>query len=123
MGDIELAFLGSGDAFGSGGRLQACLQLRGGPSELLLDCGATSLVALKRAAIDPAGIDHILVSHVHGDLFGGIPFLILGRPVHPSGAAPSSLQDHRASRLVRIRPWRSCPRLFRCPATLHCRVH
>jgi ribonuclease BN (tRNA processing enzyme) len=77
MGDIELAFLGSGDAFGSGARLQACLQLRGGPAEMLLDCGATSLVALKRAGIDPGGVGHVVVSHLHGDHFGGIPFLIL----------------------------------------------
>jgi ribonuclease BN (tRNA processing enzyme) len=77
MGDIELAFLGSGDAFGSGGRLQACLQLRGGPADMLLDCGATSLVALKRAGIDPGGVGHVVISHLHGDHFGGIPFLIL----------------------------------------------
>lgn len=77
MCDVELAFLGSGDAFGSGGRLQTCLQLRGGPSALLVDCGTTSLVALKRAGIDPASIGHIVVSHLHGDHFGGIPFLVL----------------------------------------------
>jgi ribonuclease BN (tRNA processing enzyme) len=77
MRDVELAFLGSGDAFGSGGRLQTCLQLRGGPSPLLVDCGTTSLVALKRAGIDPADIGHIVVSHLHGDHFGGIPFVVL----------------------------------------------
>jgi ribonuclease BN (tRNA processing enzyme) len=77
MGDVELAFLGSGDAFGSGGRLQACLQLRGGTAGLLIDCGATSLVALKRAGVDPATIDYVIVSHLHGDHFGGIPFLVL----------------------------------------------
>jgi len=77
MGDVELAFLGSGDAFGSGGRLQACLLLRGGTADLLVDCGATSLVALKRAGVDPATIDYVIVSHLHGDHFGGIPFLVL----------------------------------------------
>lgn len=74
---MEVAFLGSGDAFGSGGRLQACLQLRTGGGEMLLDCGATSLVALKRAGVDPAEVGWVLLSHLHGDHFGGLPFLIL----------------------------------------------
>jgi ribonuclease BN (tRNA processing enzyme) len=43
----------------------------------LIDCGASSLIALKRAAVDPNEIDAILITHLHGDHFGGIPFLIL----------------------------------------------
>jgi ribonuclease BN (tRNA processing enzyme) len=43
----------------------------------LLDCGTTALIGLKRAAIDPAVVDVILVSHLHGDHFGGIPFFLL----------------------------------------------
>jgi ribonuclease BN (tRNA processing enzyme) len=75
---LVLTFAGSGDAFGSGGRLQACLHVRppsGAP--LLLDCGATSLVALKRLGLDPHEVGTVLVSHLHGDHFGGLPFLIL----------------------------------------------
>lgn len=74
---VSVQFLGSGDAFGSGGRLQACILLTGGDSPLLLDCGTTSLVALKRATIDPGSIGHVAVSHLHGDHYGGLPFLIL----------------------------------------------
>jgi ribonuclease BN (tRNA processing enzyme) len=73
-----VTFLGSGDAFAGGGRFQACLHLAAhetGP--LLLDCGATSLVALKRLNIDPASIGHVVLSHLHGDHFGGLPWLIL----------------------------------------------
>jgi ribonuclease BN (tRNA processing enzyme) len=77
VGVIELAFLGSGDAFGSGGRLQTCMHLRGGPADLLIDCGATSLVAMKRGSIDPSRIGYVLLSHLHGDHFAGIPFLVL----------------------------------------------
>jgi ribonuclease BN (tRNA processing enzyme) len=77
MGSVRLQFLGSGDAFASGGRLQACLHLDGGGEPLLVDCGATSLVALKRAGIDPAGIGWVALSHLHGDHFAGLPFLIL----------------------------------------------
>jgi ribonuclease BN (tRNA processing enzyme) len=74
---VELQFIGSGDAFGSGGRFQTCLHLSGAGDSLLIDCGASSLIALKRAGVDPAGIGWVLLSHLHGDHFGGVPFLIL----------------------------------------------
>jgi ribonuclease BN (tRNA processing enzyme) len=74
---VEIRFLGSGDAFSSGGRFQACLYLSGAEEPLLLDCGATSLTALKRARIDPATIGWVALSHLHGDHFAGVPWLII----------------------------------------------
>jgi ribonuclease BN (tRNA processing enzyme) len=75
---VTVTFAGSGDAFGSGGRYQACIHLRGaGASPVLLDCGATSLSALKRLGLDPGEVAAVFVSHLHGDHFGGLPFLIL----------------------------------------------
>jgi ribonuclease BN (tRNA processing enzyme) len=74
---MRLRFLGSGDAFGSGGRLQTCLWLDTGAGALLLDCGATSLVAMRRAGVDPGDVGWVALSHLHGDHFGGLPFLIL----------------------------------------------
>jgi ribonuclease BN (tRNA processing enzyme) len=74
---VRLTFLGSGDAFGSGGRLQTCMLIETAGRRLLLDCGATSLVALRRQGVDPATVDAVLVSHLHGDHFGGLPFLLL----------------------------------------------
>jgi ribonuclease BN (tRNA processing enzyme) len=44
---------------------------------MVIDCGATSLVAMKRAGVDPSEIGTIAISHLHGDHFGGLPFLIL----------------------------------------------
>jgi ribonuclease BN (tRNA processing enzyme) len=70
-------FLGSGDAFGSGGRFQACLHVHSESVNLLLDCGASSLIAMRRFGVEPNKIDAILVSHLHGDHFGGIPFFVL----------------------------------------------
>lgn len=77
--DLTVTFAGSGDAFGSGGRYQACVHLRGsgGCDPVLLDCGATSLSALKGLGLDPGEITAVFVSHLHGDHFGGLPFLIL----------------------------------------------
>jgi ribonuclease BN (tRNA processing enzyme) len=76
---LTVTFAGCGDAFGSGGRFQACIHLRGpgGSGPVLLDCGATSLSALKRLGLDPGEIAAVFVSHLHGDHFGGLPFLIL----------------------------------------------
>lgn len=74
---MEIRFLGSGDAFGSGGRFQTCLHLRAGEARALLDCGASSLIAMKRFGVDPAEVDAILLTHLHGDHFGGVPFVVL----------------------------------------------
>jgi ribonuclease BN (tRNA processing enzyme) len=74
---MEFRFIGSGDAFGSGGRFNTCFLVTGAHSRFLIDCGASSLVALKQAAIDLASIDAVVVSHLHGDHFGGLPFLLL----------------------------------------------
>jgi len=74
---IKVRFLGSGDAFGSGGRFQACIHVRSPDSSVLLDCGASSLIAMRHFGVEPNDIDAILVSHLHGDHFGGIPFFIL----------------------------------------------
>jgi ribonuclease BN (tRNA processing enzyme) len=75
--NVTLTFLGSGDAFGSDGRLQTCLALRGGGPTILLDCGASSLIGLKRGGIAPNDVAAVLLSHLHGDHFGGVPFLVL----------------------------------------------
>lgn len=75
---VTVTFAGSGDAFGSGGRYQSCIHVR--PDEaapVLLDCGTTVLPSLRRAGLDPARIDTVFISHLHGDHFGGLPFLLL----------------------------------------------
>ncbi len=77
MGEVSVRFLGSGDAFGSGGRFQSCIYMWSEATHLLIDCGASSLVAMKRFGVDPLFVDTILLSHLHGDHFGGVPFLIM----------------------------------------------
>lgn len=74
---MRLQFIGCGDAFGSGGRFNTCLHLTGAQTNVLIDCGATSMVAMQRLGIDRAAIDAILLTHFHGDHFGGIPFFML----------------------------------------------
>ena len=78
MTGVRVSFAGSGDAFGSGGRLQACVHLRPAAGRpVLLDCGATALIGLKRHGIEPNDIGTVLLSHLHGDHFAGVPYLIL----------------------------------------------
>jgi len=74
---MKLHILGCGDAFGSGGRNQSGYLVEAGDRMFLLDCGPTSLLAMKRAAIDPRRLDAIILSHLHGDHFGGIPFFFI----------------------------------------------
>jgi len=77
METIQVRFLGSGDAFGSGGRLQTCICIKATISTFLVDCGASSLIALRRFGLAPNDIEMILLTHLHGDHFGGIPFFVL----------------------------------------------
>jgi ribonuclease BN (tRNA processing enzyme) len=78
MAPVTLRFVGSGDSFGSGGRLQTCLHLSGASEgSLLLDCGTSSLIGLKRLALDPSDVGWVLLTHLHVDHFGGVPFLVL----------------------------------------------
>jgi ribonuclease BN (tRNA processing enzyme) len=74
---LEVLFLGSGDAFGSGGRFQTSFLIRGEGVSFLIDCGATVLSSMRRFDVRPTEIDFILLSHLHGDHYGGIPFLVL----------------------------------------------
>lgn len=74
---MRLTIVGSGDAFGSGGRLNTCFWLETAGATLVVDFGASSLIALKKMALDPNRIDAIVLSHLHGDHFGGLPFLLL----------------------------------------------
>ncbi|KIZ39494.1 MULTISPECIES: MBL fold metallo-hydrolase [Rhodopseudomonas] len=74
---MQLRFVGCGDAVGSGGRLNTCFHVGGEKVNFLIDCGASSLAALKRYNIARDDIDLILITHFHGDHFGGLPFLLL----------------------------------------------
>ncbi|GJD76974.1 MBL fold metallo-hydrolase [Methylobacterium gregans] len=74
---MRLTVLGCGDAFGSGGRLNTCFHVAGDGTGFLIDCGASALIAMRRFGVDPNGIDTVFLTHLHGDHFGGLPWLIL----------------------------------------------
>ncbi len=74
---VELTILGTGDAFASHGRFQSGYIIDSPNCRILMEAGPTALCAMKRLDFKPADIDMILISHLHGDHFGGMPFLLL----------------------------------------------
>ena len=70
---MRVQFAGSGDAFGSGGRGRRASTCPARDRWMLVDCGATSLVALKAQGLDPDAVEAVAVTHLHGDHFGGCP--------------------------------------------------
>src|SRR5712675_1458325 len=74
---MQVRFVGCGDALGSGGRFNTCFHIASARVNFLIDCGASSLPGLKRLGIISDDIDLILITHFHGDHFGGLPFLLL----------------------------------------------
>ncbi len=88
---MRLTILGSGDAFGSGGRFNTCFWVEAEGRRLMIDFGASSPVAMKARGIVPNDIDGVLLSHLHGDHFGGLPFLLLDCQFHARREAPLTI--------------------------------
>ncbi len=74
---MKLTVIGCGDAFGSGGRFNTCFMLAHSNYQVLVDCGASSLLRMKQLGISPEAIDAVVITHFHGDHYGGIPFLVI----------------------------------------------
>ncbi|MEJ1156922.1 MBL fold metallo-hydrolase [Prosthecomicrobium sp. N25] len=74
---MRIHFVGTGDAFGTGGRFNTCFHLTAGGTNMLVDCGASAFYALKQTGLDLNAISAILITHFHGDHFGGLPYYFL----------------------------------------------
>jgi ribonuclease BN (tRNA processing enzyme) len=74
---MKVTIVGSGDAFGSGGRLQTCYHVAVREEEFLIDCGATVLIGMQRLGLDPDRVSTIFISHLHGDHFAGLVWFML----------------------------------------------
>src|SRR5450631_602483 len=88
---MDVQFLGSGDAFGSGGRFNTCFLVTSAGGSFLIDCGATSLIAMRKFGVDPNLIQTVFISHLHGDHYGGLPFLILDAQFYSRRRVPLTL--------------------------------
>ena len=85
---VQVQFLGSGDAFGSGGRLQSCILVSHPGGRFLIDCGASAMISFRRFDVDPNSVDCVFLTHLHGDHFGGLPFFILDAQLVSRRGAP-----------------------------------
>ena len=88
---MELRVLGCGDAFGSGGRFNTCFHVETPEARFLIDCGTSALIAMRRFGVDPNGIEIVFLTHLHGDHFGGLPFLILDAQFVSRRATPLTI--------------------------------
>lgn len=74
---MKVTVVGSGDAFGTGGRAHTCLRIDSQGKTICVDFGASAITGWKKLGFDCDEIDAVIVSHLHGDHFGGLPFLLL----------------------------------------------
>ncbi len=74
---VTVTFIGSGDAFGAGGRFQTCILVDAPGTRFVIDFGASSLVALNKMGIEHNSIDAVVLTHIHGDHCGGLPFMLM----------------------------------------------
>lgn len=89
---MDLLVLGSSDAFNGAGRCHAAYVLQDGDlPPLAIDFGATTLFAMRRAGIIGPQLGAVLITHLHGDHFGGVPFLMLDGMYHDVRTAPLEL--------------------------------
>src|ERR671924_627904 len=92
---VTVTFVGSGDSFGSGGRFNTCILVDAPGYRFCIDFGATSLVALNRLDIAHNSIDAILLTHLHGDHCGGVPFLLMDAMLAARRARPLTIAGPR----------------------------
>jgi len=95
---ITVRFVGSGDSFGSGGRFQTCIVVDGPRSRIAIDFGASSLIALAQQGIEHNSLDAILLTHLHGDHCGGVPFLLLDAMLGARRTRPLTIAGPRGLR-------------------------
>ncbi len=74
---FRLRVLGSGDAFNAAGALHSAYFVEHDGGKLLMECGPCVLAGMKRHGVAADAPDAVLISHLHGDHFGGLPFLFL----------------------------------------------
>jgi len=74
---MKVTIVGSGDAFSTGGRANTCILVQSATTKVVVDFGAGSMLRWKELGLSLNDVDAIVISHLHGDHFGGLPFLLL----------------------------------------------
>ncbi len=74
---MKLTIVGCGDAFNSYARAHTCFKLETAAANVIVDFGSSALLGWQKLNLATNDIDLIVISHLHGDHFGGLPFLLL----------------------------------------------
>jgi ribonuclease Z len=95
---FELIILGSSSALPTSKRSTAAHLLNMNERFFLIDCGEGTQIQLRRFRLSPAKINHIFISHLHGDhifgLFGLLSSLgMMGRKVTLNMYGPAALEE------------------------------
>ncbi len=102
---VSVTFVGSGDAFGSGGRFNTCIMVDAPETRFVIDFGASSLIALNQLGIAHNSIDTVLLTHIHGDHCGGLPFMLADAMLGARRSTPLTIAGPRdtEARLAEVR--------------------
>ena len=65
MTQVSVKFLGCGDNFGSGGRFQTCIFVQSEAAKFLIDCGASSLIAMKQFGVSLLDVRNVSMKMRH----------------------------------------------------------
>ncbi len=81
---VVITFLGTGGAFPTKRRTNLALLIEAGDFRMLAETGPAILQQLARANLRAAQIEHVFISHAHGDHILGFPMLALNRLPNPT---------------------------------------
>lgn len=74
---LDLCLLGTGGMMPLPNRYLTSLMVRYNGSDVLIDCGEGTQIAMKKAGMSPHSIDTMLFTHYHADHISGLPGLLL----------------------------------------------
>lgn len=74
---LDISLLGCGGMMPLPKRFLSALLIRHEGASVLIDCGEATQVALHLSPFSNKSIDHILITHFHGDHVSGLPGLLL----------------------------------------------
>lgn len=105
---MKVTALGSADAFCSAGRGHTCWLLDDAQGACAVDFGATALLALRRLGRDPAELQAVHFTHLHGDHIGGWPFLLVDAVYRVRRTAPLVVTGPPGTREALHALWAAC---------------